>query len=808
MKKNISVLFLILMFIEAPLWARFTAADDDRESRGWSWSGFAFQMKTTIASFFGEKRSGGIALFKNQEGHETSGEAEGAGTNSVTPQSMGSSNLVTSEKRPSHTPSFNMSNATPKIRSLDLVRIAKRGQPFKDKNLKLGNENVPVFDFKRLKTVSKHVPLLNIGVEPTIDGQEFALVDVGAYSTATITKLETRPEPPIVSVAEFNEMLGPKVLPAKDMEKIEIPILYPENKVTAEKVMQINYTAKTEVAVTVEPVVHMDVEDLKLLRGLILVGKRDQCHQAAGIFSDLSDSKKEGLSIQSHYQLGLCLHDMNLPSEAIYHLSKVLKSNLKEYHSESIKALFEEVQPRHESLLIELISSIDIKEIPEDVRSTVTYYRAKYFIRKGDGKKALDLAEKIPMTSTHYQKSQYLASVAEYILGRQDAAIARQKQLITELMKKGGDKELLALVQLNLGRVAFQKSKYKESLEAFQKVPREHPLWMQALTELAWVQLQSKDMAGAIGNMHSIQSPYFETVYKPESYIARAIGYLSICQYADAYKSLGYFEHKYTPWLTQMNAYNESHTPSQSYQSVVKYLDKKARVDADGLPFQVLLDAARQKDFLNAQENINQLIDENGGYEFVKGLIEKDRKALIARRSATIARIIQLRQKISKARSTPGAMKDFNAWRFELGALEEFLAMFDFKNETLKESLAGFQRLIPKAQGRIAGQKEEYRAEAGKVIKSHFVRMAKNLKRNLDNNELLKFEIYAGSGDNLRYQVVGEKHVGAVKGSSFDRKPSGMNWDFEGEFWEDEIGNYRSSLKNNCQETVTQAKKE
>ena len=25
-----------------------------------------------------------------------------------------------------------------------------------------------------------------------------------------------------------------------------------------------------------------------------------------------------------------------------------------------------------------------------------------------------------------------------------------------------------------------------------------------------------------------------------------------------------------------------------------------------------------------------------------------------------------------------------------------------------------------------------------------------------------------------------------------------MNWNFDGEFWEDEIGSYRSSLQNNC----------
>jgi hypothetical protein len=44
--------------------------------------------------------------------------------------------------------------------------------------------------------------------------------------------------------------------------------------------------------------------------------------------------------------------------------------------------------------------------------------------------------------------------------------------------------------------------------------------------------------------------------------------------------------------------------------------------------------------------------------------------------------------------------------------------------------------------------------------------------------------------------MAGGKTVGAKP----NRQPAGQKWEFEGEFWEDEIGHYRSSLKNNCKE--------
>jgi len=55
-------------------------------------------------------------------------------------------------------------------------------------------------------------------------------------------------------------------------------------------------------------------------------------------------------------------------------------------------------------------------------------------------------------------------------------------------------------------------------------------------------QLASDDFAGAIGNMYSLHSPYFKAVYQPESFVVRTIGYLNICQYGDAYKSLTWLE--------------------------------------------------------------------------------------------------------------------------------------------------------------------------------------------------------------------------------------------------------------------------
>ncbi|MEL4419720.1 hypothetical protein, partial [Shewanella algae] len=76
-----------------------------------------------------------------------------------------------------------------------------------------------------------------------------------------------------------------------------------------------------------------------------------------------------------------------------------------------------------------------------------------------------------------------------------------------------------------------------------------------ALIEQGWAQLALNDSAGAIGNMYSLHSPYFRVLYQPQSFVIRTIGYLNICQYGDAYRTLTKLEGDYREWLNKLNAY-------------------------------------------------------------------------------------------------------------------------------------------------------------------------------------------------------------------------------------------------------------
>jgi len=96
------------------------------------------------------------------------------------------------------------------------------------------------FEFKKFKakilaTHVRKVPLLNIGMEPRLDPNRFSSVEFDALPTVKYEETKALHEEPWMSNSQFKEALGNPVIAASGIQKLEIPILEPQKKVTVEK---------------------------------------------------------------------------------------------------------------------------------------------------------------------------------------------------------------------------------------------------------------------------------------------------------------------------------------------------------------------------------------------------------------------------------------------------------------------------------------------------------------------------------------------------------------------------------------------
>jgi len=58
--------------------------------------------------------------------------------------------------------------------------------------------------------------------------------------------------------------------------------------------------------------------------------------------------------------------------------------------------------------------------------------------------------------------------------------------------------------------------------------------WLDTLFEQSWAYFMAGDYPRALGNIHTIQSPYFPRSFYPEADIVRSVIYFTTCQYDDA----------------------------------------------------------------------------------------------------------------------------------------------------------------------------------------------------------------------------------------------------------------------------------
>lgn len=665
-------------------------------------------------------------------------------------------------------------------------------------NIPQSETGVPVYTIADVDVI----PRLEIGKELKVTADRYSLgADAAKFFDRMVA--HQKESPTLLSAKQIGDLKKTSKGPGP-IAKIKTVFFKPKGKVSRESFDKIMLVRSPENKFDLQKYVALTPEELRFLSGLLLFQRGDKCPVAIGLFHALSKSKK--YAAEGNYYLAMCSKMLGLTTDFVDRARRVLETGDVHYS----KKILPEVSPDVPYELIEPFgkalqgisgnNKIMTFEKPE-VAGNIYYILANYGAQSNNFKLAAKYGQLVPDAHPKWAQAQFLLALGEYQTGSKANALKRQEELVRKLDADKTKAEFQALVALNLARMYFQEKNFAQSREWFLKVYKDHPLWLQSLQEMGWSQLQSGDFEGAIGNMYSVQSPYFTSVYKPESYVVRTIGYLNLCQYGDAYRTLTTLEKTYRPWLQKMLEYQ---TTRPDYMATVrKFLaEKSSSAEIDGLPSQVIREMVRHKDYLNLQTSLNRQIDERSEYEKLDGEVAKALGRARWMVNNSRKRADSLRAKISSIKKNPQLEENRLAWKSELDNELNLLNGYFFEVDLFNEAKASLQiyraEVVAGADSRI----EKMKARIVSVLDGRLKRMREDLARVIENNELLRYEVFAGSGENIRFQVAGGEKGNRVPADVIPKSKS-LQWDFDGEYWEDEIGHYRSSLKNNCPDTKT-----
>jgi tetratricopeptide (TPR) repeat protein len=650
------------------------------------------------------------------------------------------------------------------------------------------SSQVPAYKLVQKNKRVQDIPRLNLPPEKNIVAniKPLSIAEAGPVKLKPVV---TKASPPVLSFAfdvnKIDSANGAKaVTTAKAIQNIpELKIM----KDVPEPLLDTAIEAKPEM----QPLAEMKPNDYKMIQALIFLEYQKNYELALGLFAELLEDPS--YRTEAWYNYGLTAKGLGLNSEFRQALIQVATdSKSKEWQEKAVTKLIENIK----ILKISDVKYIDplVTQYDIDTTTNETYqmYRAKYYLEIGQLGQVEDALIFINDKSPNFPEANFISALSLYRQGKVDEAIGSLNRLLetTDSDKKGLIRNVAALT---VGRMYFQKGNYKDSFQSYLKVDKSNPLWLQAMTEQAWTQIMAEDYEGAAGNMFSLHSDFFKNAFAPESYTVRTVGYLNLCQYGDGIQVLNEMKKKYGPLKAKLQAYqgaNDTHVVNY-YETIKAWMKNTDRKDVDGLPRSFIVEMARHPSFTVPQTEINTYEDEIARFNKVT-------LSLLSREKSVLKKANEAGRDISEIRKKLIDNKKDSSLREKLALAEKRQMSFKIQQFIAQKARTSIKKLREMGVARMEKEKGELREQAGLALKNRMTNLAGGLYRVLEQNEVLAYELYSGAGEHIRYQMAGGNITEKERPELKVEQGKSLNFKFQGEIWEDEVGHYRSSLKNVC----------
>lgn len=185
-------------------------------------------------------------------------------------------------------------------------------------------------------------------------------------------------------------------------------------------------------------------------------------------------------------------------------------------------------------------------------RDELAYYLGQHFFNVGERERALQFLGFVTEVSSFYNDALFLRGITYIRLEQPREAITEFEQL-EELTRRGSaDRNLNELAQLSLARTYYGAGDYERALDYYRGIPRNSEYWLDSLFESSWGYYQIEQFNRSLGNLHSLNSPFFNDEYYPEAGVLQAVILFYNCRWPDVRVTLEEFEFTYAPLLDDL----------------------------------------------------------------------------------------------------------------------------------------------------------------------------------------------------------------------------------------------------------------
>jgi hypothetical protein len=207
-----------------------------------------------------------------------------------------------------------------------------------------------------------------------------------------------------------------------------------------------------------------------------------------------------------------------------------------------------------------------------DLYWQLNYLLGRYKYRNRNYEEAVSLFEKVDRKSKYFVQSQFFTGIS-YVQLRKSVPAVKSFQKIVTAIDQGAEgvedeSRMRDLAYLSMARTYYSASvrlddnnvptidanKLSAGVKYWNRVDVASEYWLDALFEESWAYFMAGDYPHALGNIHTIESPYFPNSFYPEAAILKAVISFTICQYDDATTIVAQMKKKYEPIKKELEA--------------------------------------------------------------------------------------------------------------------------------------------------------------------------------------------------------------------------------------------------------------
>ncbi len=202
----------------------------------------------------------------------------------------------------------------------------------------------------------------------------------------------------------------------------------------------------------------------------------------------------------------------------------------------------------------------------QELYNELLYIMGRFKYSQGEFAEAIELFQRVSPQSSFYVKARFFDGIAHIRMRRARPAIQAFRAII-EAIEEGevegveDEERMRNLAWLSLARVYYTAANRTaedgsreidgrllgQAVEAWNTVDQGSEYWLPALFESSWAFFLADEYSRALGNIHSIFSPYFEDAYYPEALVLKAVTFFVNCQIENAEAVVGQFHERYDP---------------------------------------------------------------------------------------------------------------------------------------------------------------------------------------------------------------------------------------------------------------------